>query len=47
MAGRHRAEDQKRDDNEPGKAALRAHVGKRSHVPAQHAVSRTARQDLE
>lgn len=37
MPGRERAEDQKRDDNEAGEATLRAHVGKGSHVRAQHA----------
>lgn len=46
MPGRNRAEDQKGDDNETGEAALRAHVGKSSHVRAQHAALTLARQEL-
>ena len=46
MPGRNRAEDQKRDDNETGEPALSAQKCESSHVPAKHAISRSAKQGL-
>ena len=47
MSRRECAENQKRHDNAAGEAALRAQIDEGSHVLAQHAIWRPAKQDLD